>query len=199
MYMQFSSLLLTRFDAVVYLDGLDVHVRASLERAMSDFEHGPAAFAAAPEWCRACRTRSGAAVGTGSFNAGVQFIRPSRALYRGVSRYGDAHPGDTLCALAIQDVLNEALPALLGTSRIGCLSPDVHYMPSCARASNEYVAAAAREAPAITHFMGPSKPWLPDPPNAPTRLLEALQTYRDAYAAWDALPDAAAFGNGTGA
>lgn len=184
MYMQFSALLLTRFDAVVYIDALDVHVRAPLERALAEFEGSSAAFAAAPESGRSCASEDGVPVGTGIFNAGVQFMRPSRALYRGVSRYGDEHPGGTACALANQDVLNEAIPALLGTSLIGCLGPDVHYMPMYADFVGSAPSARATAGlAAVTHFLGKTKPWLPDPPkhSAQSFLLDAVRDYRSAY------------------
>ncbi len=194
-YMQFSALLLTRYDAVAYIDALDVHVRGALEPALAEFERGDAAFAAAPDAALRC--------GTGGYmNTGVFLVRPSRALYWGVSRYGDDAPADTQCAFANQDALNAAIPVLLGTSRIECLGPDVHYMPAYDDAAAAAGAGGNARTSSITHFAGPWKPWQqhsgsggpgaesdgggPGPGGASRVLLDAIADYRAAYAAWDA-------------
>jgi hypothetical protein len=188
-YMKFSALLLAAYDAVAYIDALDVHVRAPLEPALTAFAAGGTLFAAAPDEARSCGTG-------GYFNAGVFLVRPSRALYRGVSRYGDDAPGDTECAFPDQDALNAAVPVLLGTSRMGCLGPDVHYMPALDDARGVAPAGGSAGGAAVTHFAGPWKPWHDAAAvarqGASRVVLDAMRDYALGYAAWEAAASAEA-------
>ena len=141
-HMQLATLLLTEYDAVAFIDALDVLVEASLERALHEFADNDAMdCAAAPDHNRICS-------GVPYVNAGLVFFRPSRSTYRAVTRFQT-----TLCRYGVQDTLNEALVApAAAAGRFGCLPSEVHCMPLSRVCTSG----------ALVHFIGPEKPWKHD-------------------------------------
>ena len=138
-HMLLASLLLTEYDAVAFIDALDVLVERSLEPALRAFAVDASLdCAAAPDHNRGCSERP-------YINAGLVFLKPSRWTYVSTMRSRVA-----LCMYGVQDTVNEALVApAAAAGRFGCLPSEVHCMPAGGRCTNG----------ALVHFIGPVKPW----------------------------------------
>lgn len=178
-YMQLAGFLRVEFDAFAYLDALDVLITAPLEPALAAFDGDlEAAFAALPDKHTSCRRGA-------YMQVGVTLARPSRALYRFVDSFPEAYPRELSCHLAVQDLLNAAVPRGAGPARVRCLTDEVHCLPSFGQ---DPCPAAGEHAAAVIHFAGEYKPW--SAPGALERASPACRALIDVYnarfRAWNA-------------